>query len=164
MKKIIVLITVMVMTVSAMAQQKLSFPFQGGKQAMSNFFRDSITVSADIIQKKATGVAIFKFTADKNGTIKKVIVYYADDFLLTPPLIAALKKSNRKWIIPDHEEVHDFIIPFSVTLNLPSAVKPTLQKQMFDYYSQRKPILSLDQVPLDMATLLPTVSVRYDVK
>jgi hypothetical protein len=32
---------------------------------------------------------------------------------------------------------------------------------MYTYYNQRKPILSVNQVPLDMATLLPAITVNY---
>ena len=146
-----------------MAQQQLAFPFQGGKDVMIRFFKDSLVVSPQLIQRKATGTAVFKFTADEKGIIKKVIIYYADDITLTQPIIEALKKSNRKWIIPDHEKVHDFIIPFTINFNPPSIPTAALQKAVYNFQSHRKPVLSFDQVPLDLATLLPTITVNYDL-
>ena len=130
---------------------------------MTRFFKDSITVSPEIIQEKATGVAVFKFTADINGNIKKIIIYYADDYVLTPPLIEALKKSTHKWVIPNHEKLHDFIIPFTVYFNPPAVGSKTVAEDIYKFYTQRKPILSFNQVPIDDATLLPTVVVTYDL-
>ena len=85
---------------------------------MNRFFKDSLIVSPEIIKEKAAGVAVFKFTADESGTIKKIIIYYADDYVLTPPIIEALKKSNHKWIIPDQEKLHDFIISFVILVHI----------------------------------------------
>ncbi|MDB5156448.1 MAG: hypothetical protein JWR50_1155, partial [Mucilaginibacter sp.] len=111
----------------------------------------------------ATGTAIFKFTADEKGSIKKIIIYYADDITITPPIIEALKKSDRKWIIPNHEKFHDFIIPFSIRFIPPATGSATLQKAVYNAYTRRKAVVSFDQVPLDMATLLPAVSISYDL-
>jgi hypothetical protein len=163
MKKILISLTAILLSVHCMAQEQLAFPFQGGKDVMTSFFKDSLTVSPDIIQKKATGVVIFKFTADQKGGITKLIVYYADDALLIPPVIEALKKSNHKWIIPDHEKFHDFILPFSLNFNPPATPVKGLNKALYDNYRSRKPIFTSNQVPLDMATLLPTVVVNYDI-
>lgn len=146
-----------------MAQEKLSFPFQGGKDVFTRFFKDSLIVSPQIITKRATGLAVFKFTADDKGTIRKVIIYYADDLLLTQPIIDVLKKSNHKWIIPDREKFHDFIIPFAISFTPPATGNVAAQKAVYDFYRHRKPVLSYDQIPLDMATLLPTVMVNYDI-
>jgi hypothetical protein len=146
-----------------MAQDQSSFPFQGGKAVMVSFFKDSLTVSPEIVQKKATGIAVFKFTADEKGAVTKIIVYYADDALLAPPIIEALKKSNHKWIIPDHEKTHDFIIPFSFSFNIPSPGVKALQKTVYDNYRNRNPIIATDQVPLDDTTLLPVVVINYDI-
>jgi hypothetical protein len=74
----------------------LAFPFQGGNPIMTRFFKDSLQVGDEIIAKKATGTAVFKFTADINGNIQKIVVYYADDYLLTMPIIQALKKIDQK--------------------------------------------------------------------
>lgn len=128
---------------------------------MAQFFKDSVVISPQLIAQRATGTAVFKFTADEKGTIKKIIIYYADDIALTQPIIAALQKSNHKWIIPDHEKLHDFIIPFNIGFTPPATTVPGLQKAMYNYYSRRKPVVSLDQVPLDMATLLPAVTINY---
>ena len=163
MKKILLVITVLFITVCCKAQETIPFPFQGGVTVMNRFFKDSVQVTNDIIQKKASGVVIFKFTADLSGVIKKIIIYYADDYSLTPPLIEALKKSNHKWVIPDHEKLHDFIIQFSINFN-PPANDSQVAAEFYKYYSQRRPILSTNQVPLDDATLLPTVAVSYDLQ
>ena len=130
---------------------------------MTAFFKDSLTVSPDIIQKRATGVVIFKFTADTKGGITKLVVYYADDAILVPPVIEAIKKSNHKWIIPDHEKFHDFILQFAVNFNPPESPVKGLQKAVFDFNRHRKPIVTSNQIPLNEATLLPTVMVNYDV-
>ncbi len=164
MKKIILFAVAVLSSVCSIAQKELAFPFQGGAPVMTRFFKDSLVVSPEIIQKKATGTAVFKFTADAKGAIKKIIVYYADDYVLTLPIIEALKKSNHKWVIPDHEKFHDFIIPFSVSFNPPAMASNATIKEAYKFYSQRKPIVSYNQVPLEYATLLPTVLVSYDLK
>lgn len=163
MKRTFLIIAALLITFCCHAQEVLNFPFQGGSEIMNRFFKDSLTVSQDIIQKKATGVAVFKFTADENGTIKKIIIYYADDYVLVGPIIDALKKSNHKWVIPNHEKLHDFIIQFSVYFNPPATPDAKLQQDFYSFYTQRKPIVSNNQVPLDDATLLPTVVVNYDL-
>jgi len=147
----------------AKAQDQLIFPFQGGVTIMNRFFKDSLTVSQDIVQKRATGNVVVKFTADVNGNIKKIIIYYADDYALTMPVIEAIKKSNHKWIIPDHEKLHDFIISFSINFNPPANENMALAKEVYNYYKQRHPIVSVNQVPIDDVTLLPTVAVNYDL-
>jgi hypothetical protein len=164
MKKILLIITVLFIAVNCKAQETIPFPFQGGSNIMTRFFKDSVQVSPEIIQKKAAGVVIFKFTADVSGVIKKIIIYYADDYSLTPPLIEALKKSNHKWVIPDHEKLHDFIIQFAINFNPPAGGSQAVAADFYKFYSQRRPILSTNQVPLDDATLLPTVAVSYDLQ
>ena len=163
MKNILLVIAIALLSLNAKAQETLAFPFQGGKEVMAKFFKDSLVVSPQLIAKKATGTAVFKFTADEKGTIKKIIIYYADDIMLTPPIIEALKRSNHKWVIPDHEKLHDFIIPFNVSFNTPAISNTALQKAVYNYNTHKKPVITTDQVPLDMATLLPTVSVNYDI-
>lgn len=163
MKKVLLLITAITFSLHCLAQEQLSFPFQGGKDIMTRFFRDSLTVSPEIVQKKASGSVIFKFTADIQGRISKIVIYYADDTILAPPAIEALKRSNHKWIIPDHEKFHDFIIPFSFSFNPPAAGIRGLQTAVYNYYRNRKPVVTDNQVPLDMATLLPTVIIKYDI-
>ncbi|MCC8410705.1 hypothetical protein LJ707_17315 [Mucilaginibacter sp. UR6-1] len=164
MKKILFTLCAALITISAMAQQHLAFPFQGGKAVMTKFFKDSLEVTPDLVKKKASGTAVFKFTADGDGNIKKIIVYYADDASLAQPIIAALRKSNKKWIIPDGEKMHDFILPFSISFLAPATAPDKIHKEFYDYYTNRKPIMSFDQVPLDMATLLPTVTINYSLK
>ncbi|AYL98669.1 hypothetical protein [Mucilaginibacter celer] len=163
MKRILFFITLILSSVLVKAQTQLVFPFQGGSPIMNRFFKDSLVVSPEIMKKKATGTAVFKFTADDKGTIKKIIVYYADDAILVVPIIDALRKSNHKWIIPDHEKLHDFILPFSISFNASANTSNATIKQAFEYYSQRKPIISYNQVPIETATLLPTVLISYDL-
>jgi hypothetical protein len=163
MKKVLLSITAILISFCCLAQEQLAFPFQGGKIVMTAFFKENVVVSPEIIQKKATGMVLFKFTADEKGKITKMIVYYADDAILAAPVIDALKKSNRKWIIPDHEKYHDFIIPFSFSLNALKAGSPAMEKPFMDAYRNRQPVLTVDQVPLGEATLLPAIIINYDV-
>ena len=163
MKKIILLFVATMFAASCFAQQELAFPFQGGKEVMNNFFKANIDVSSDIVKRKLTGTAVFKFTSDTTGAIKKIIIYYADDVSLVTPIIEALKKSDGKWIIPFREKVHDFIIPFNINFQTPAMASAALQKAVYDFQRNRKPLLSNDQIPLDVATLLPTVSIIYEI-
>jgi hypothetical protein len=163
MKKILLFITLILSTVLVKAQTQLAFPFQGGAPIMSRFFKDSLIVSPEIIKRRATGTAVFKFTADDKGVIKKIIVYYADDAILALPIIDALRKSNHKWIIPDHEKLHDFVLPFTISYNPPANASNATIKAAFDYYSKRKPIMSYNQIPIETATLLPAITVSYDL-
>ncbi|HTD99334.1 MAG TPA: hypothetical protein VK668_08595 [Mucilaginibacter sp.] len=164
MKKILLSAIALFLSAYCMAQQELSFPFQGGSQVMTQFFKDSLTVTPQIVHRRAAGTVVFKFTADIKGTITKLVIYYADDATLAEPIIAALKKSNHKWIIPDHEKFHDFILPFSITFNPPATGNESAQKAFYNFYLKRKPIHTVDQLPLDMATLLPTIVVNYDLE
>lgn len=163
MKKFALLTIALFISVYCMAQQQLAFPFQGGSQAMTQFFKDSLTVSPEIVKSKANGTVIFKFTADEKGTIKKLVIYYADDAILAPPMITALKKSNHKWVVPDNEKFHDFILSFTIGFTPPATGTPSPQKALYNFYQKRKPILSTNQVPLDNVTLLPTVTVNYKI-
>jgi hypothetical protein len=163
MKKLLI-IALLLSSVYCKAQEgDLAFPFQGGSPVMTRFFKDSLQIGSDIKDKKATGTAVFKFTADISGNITRIVIYYADDYLLTMPVIQALKKSTKKWIIPNKEKFHDFIIPFSIGYNSPSSGEAEVQKAAYDFYSSRKPIVSNDQIPLNSATLLPTVVIKYDL-
>jgi hypothetical protein len=143
------------------APKELPAPFQGGIQTMTQFFKDSLEVTPAIIKAKATGLVILKFTADTKGNMSKIIVYYADDYLLTQPVIEALKRTNGKWVIPEHYEFYDFVIPFSINYIPSKSTMLISQRAMFNYYQNRKPIVSHDQVPLNTATLLPTIMVTY---
>jgi len=162
MKRISISIIALLITASCFAQQKMMFPFQGGKEAMTGFFKDSIVVTPDIIHKKATGLVILKFSADGQGNVSKTIIYYADDAILVTPVIEAIKKSNHKWIIPSREKSHDFIISVNIRYNLPETDDAEMQKAAMQNYRNKRPILSNNQVPLDMATLLPAVTINYD--
>ena len=163
MKKILLLAFTLLVSTCCMAQQQLAFPFQGGSKAMTQFFKDSIAVSPEIIKAKATGTVVFKFTADEKGTIQKLVIYYADDAILAPPLIEALRKSNHKWVVPDQEKTHDFILSFAVSFAPPATGTPSPQKAVYNFYLKRKPILSTNQVPLDNVTLLPAILVNYSL-
>jgi hypothetical protein len=163
MKKLIIF-ALLLSSFCANAQEDLAFPFQGGNPVMTRFFKDSLVVSPDIIAKKAAGVAVIKFTADVNGNLSKLVIYYADDYLLAMPAIEALKKSTKKWIIPNKEKFHDFIIPFSINFSNADTGSAEVQKAAFDFYKKRRPIVAHDQIPLNAATLLPTVVVKYDIQ
>ena len=163
MKKLIIL-ALLLSSFYCKAQEELAFPFQGGAPIMTRFFKDSLVVSRDIITKKAAGLAVIKFTADINGNLSKLVIYYADDYMLAIPAVEALKKSNKKWIIPNKEKFHDFIIPFSITFNDPATAVADIQKLAYDFYKNRHPIVAKDQIPLNAATLLPTVVVKYDIQ
>ena len=130
---------------------------------MNRFFEKNLIVTPEIIQKRATGLVLFKFTADERGRITKMIIYYADDSILAIPVVDALKKSNKKWIIPDHEKLHDFIIPFSFNINNLRADSLAEIKPFINGIRNRKPITTTNEVPLDLATLLPVVNVNYDI-
>jgi hypothetical protein len=163
MKKLFTLVAALMISGLAMAQKELAFPFQGGQQVMTDFFKNNFAASADLKQQDAAGVVILKFTADQKGIIKKVIVYYADDFVLAQPAADLLKKSDRKWIVPDGEKLHDFILPISISFNAPATGAAAASKTFSAYYGKRSPILTNNQIPLDTATLLPTVTLKYDV-
>ncbi|MDB5015237.1 MAG: hypothetical protein JWQ84_69 [Mucilaginibacter sp.] len=163
MKKVFLSITIALLSCYCMAQNKTVFPFRGGKANMMRFFNDSLKVSPEIIKKKATGLVVFKFTSDDEGKLSKIVVYYADDAILIPPVIEALKKSARKWMLPDHETANDFIITFSFGFNPPAANTRDLQKAVYDYINNRKPIISANQSLLDTGMLLPTIIVKYDL-
>lgn len=145
-----------------MAQEQLAFPFQGGKDIMTRFFTENIIVPKDVVKKRVNGTAIFKFTADENGALSKIVLYYADDLALTPFIIEALKKSSSKWIIPNREKVHDFILPFSIRHNTPVTGLAEVQKTHYDFYKNAKPFVSADQIPLNEASLLPAIVINYD--
>ncbi len=175
MKKIFVLLVAIMLSGMAIAQKKeaqqpkeepeqkeLPQPFKGGNEAYNQFFKDSLQVSADVVKAKASGTAIFKFTADAQGNISKIVVYYADDYLVAQPAIEALKKTNGKWVIPDKMKFYDFIITFSINFIPSNANRLLTQKTMYTYFAARKPIVATNQVPLNQATLLPTVVVNYE--
>ena len=162
MKKILLSIITLFISACCIAQEPMAFPFQGGKDVMTRFFKDSLVVSPDIINKKATGMVVFKFTADQKGSIQKMVIYYADDVILARPVIDAIKKSSSKWIVPGNEKFHDFILPFIISFN-PSVANSKEAKQLYyNFYMSRKPIMSQDQLPLNMVTLLPPVVVNYE--
>ena len=166
MKKVFLLFTTLLLSGYVMAQMMpiktdLPQPFKGGNEAMMQFFKDSLQVTPLIEQKKASGMAIFKFTADSKGTISKIVVYYADDLMLTQPVIEALKRTNGKWVIPADHKFYDFIIPFSINYKPATPPHAAALKALLDYQQNHKPIIATDQVPLNSATLLPTIVVNY---
>jgi hypothetical protein len=166
MKKILVLFTAILISGYAMAQMipiatDLPAPFKGGTDAMKAFFRDSLEVTPTIQKAKASGMVIFKFTADAKGNLSKMVVYYADDLMLTEPIIEALKRTSGRWVIPVDHKVYDFIIPFSINFKPGTAPKPATVKAVLDYAKSKRPIVADDQVPLNAATLLPTIIINY---
>jgi len=163
MRKIILIIAVFA-SVQSFAQEKLAFPFQGGNKVMMQFFKDSLKVSPQIVQAKATGLVIFKFSADEKGDIKNLVIYYADDAILAGPAVEALKKSDHKWIIPDNEKLHDFVLPFLIKFNATQDDNMETQRALHYFYAKRKPIVTKDQVPLNLTTLLPEIVVTYNAE
>ncbi|MBS1525366.1 MAG: hypothetical protein JST19_06945 [Bacteroidetes bacterium] len=161
MKKILLSIALLISVRCFAQDDKPTFPFQGGNEVMAQFFRDSVKLSPEIMKVRASGIVIFKFSADEKGAIKNVVIYYADDVALASPLVDALKKSSHKWIIPFKEKEHDFVIPFQVKFTAPEKESEAEQAAMYTYYKMRKPIIARDQTPLYSATLLPTVIVNY---
>ncbi|MES2111647.1 MAG: hypothetical protein V4577_23010 [Bacteroidota bacterium] len=163
MKRLSLLITTILISISCFAQQQLAFPYKGGKDKMVKFFKDSLVVSQDIINRRITGVVIFKFTADDKGSVSKTIVFYADDANLTIPVIAAIKKTSGNWTLTAGEKSHDFLLPVYIRYNLPENDDPSLQKSALSNYRNKHPIFTNNQVPLDMATLLPAITISYNV-
>lgn len=161
MKRLVIFFSLILSVLHSRAQKTLAFPFQGGREVMMTFFKDNVVIPENLKKMKATGTAVLKFTADQKGTIKKIVVYYADDYSITVPFIDALKKSDRKWVIPDEEKVHDFVISFTVNLLPQTRVSTAVEKQVYDAYQKRHPIFATNEVPLDMATLLPAIITTY---
>lgn len=162
MKRLIFIAALLLTAAYSRAQQGMAFPFQGGKDVMMDFFKKNVVIPDDVKKRYATGTAVLKFTADQKGVIQKIVVYYADDYIITLPFIDALKKSNRKWVIPDDEKLHDFIISFTVNLDAPTGkASAATQKQVYDSYRQRKPVWASNPIPLDMTTLLPAIITTY---
>lgn len=171
MKRIILIVALISFYGSALAQKKneatkapkeLPAPFKGGIDTLFQFFKDNLTVSPQIIKAKATGLAIFKLTVDSKGMITSIVVYYADDYVLTQPAIDALRRTNGKWVIPTEVSSYDFIVQFSFNYKPAGAIRPAALKAILDYYQHHAPINATDQVPLNYATLLPTIIVNYE--
>lgn len=163
MKRTYLLIAALFITTCSFAQEELTFPFQGGHKIMDRFFRDSTLFTSTQKNVKASGMAIFKFSADDRGMVSKIVIYYADDLALTEPILNALRKSSKKWIIPNHEKIHDFILPFNVGFNIPTTGNAEVQSEHYNFYLHKKPFASPDQIPMDEATLLPPVFLKYDL-
>ena len=166
MKKLFILLSAILISGCAAAQmipvaKDLPQPFKGGNVAMQRFFKDSLLITPIIETAKASGMVIFKFTADAKGAISKLVVYFADDQLLTGPVIDALKRTDGKWVIPADHKFYDFIIPFSINYKPRASIQPGTLKAILDYDQNRKPIVAADQVPLNAATLLPAVIINY---
>jgi hypothetical protein len=162
MKRLIIIAVLLLSAVYSQAQRGMAFPFQGGKEVMMDFFKNNVVIPEQIKKTKATGTAVLKFTADQKGAIQKIVVYYADDYVITLPFIEALKKSDHKWIIPDDEKLHDFVISFTVNLVMPTGkASAATQKKVYESYMQRKPVWASNPVPLDMTTLLPAIITTY---
>lgn len=159
-KRLLVLLAIFV-SAQAMAQtSKFTFPFQGGNQAMAKYFQENTDVPKAVKEGRAIGTVILKFTADENGEVSKIVLYHADDAALLQPLIDVLKKSTHKWVIPEHEKEHDFMIPFSISFN-PTGDEGDSAKRLYKSYQSRSPMSTNDQMPLAEVTLLPAVEISY---
>ena len=163
MKKTLLFITLISLSLCAAAQKKSSFPFKGGVEHMMNFFKDSVIVSQDIIQRKATGTVTLKFTADALGRVSKIVLYYADDAGLAQSAADALKRSTGKWDIPLRVNNNDYLITFSFNFIPPAAPGVDLVNAVYDYNINHKPITFPNQLMTDDCILLPTVTVNYDI-
>jgi hypothetical protein len=163
MKKVFLFLALVSLSLGAVAQKKTPFPFKGGREHMTNFFKDSLIVPQSIIDKKAYGIVVFKFTADPLGRVSKMMVYYADDLILVQPAVDAIKRSNRRWTIPAGEMSNDYMITFSFNFNPPAAPSADLQGAIYDYNINRRPIPFTNESLLDNCILLPTVVVNYDI-
>lgn len=163
MKKTLLFIALISLSFNVMAQKKSAFPFKGGVEHMMNFFKDSLIVPQHLIDRRATGVVIFKFTADALGRVSKLVLYYADDAILTQPVVDALKRSSGKWDIPPGVNTNDYLITFSFSFTPPAAAGTDLVNAVYDYTINRKPIVFPNQFLTDEGILLPTVMVTYDI-
>lgn len=142
-------------------KKELPQPFKGGLDSLFLFFKDNLVVTPQIIKAKATGSAIIKFSVDNKGYLTSIVIYYADDYLLTEPATDALRRSNAKWVIPKEADSYDFVIQFTYNYKPEGSIKPAAMKAILDFQQQHKPIISPNQVPLKFATLLPTIVVDY---
>ncbi len=163
MRKILLLIALVSLTYGVMAQKKSQFPFKGGKEHMMNFFKDSLIVSQSIVDRKAYGIVTFKFSVDRSGHVSKMVVFYADDPILIQPVIDAIKRSEKRWVIPGGELYNDYLITFSFSFNPPAAPSADLENAVYDYNINRRPITAANEALLDNGILLPTVVVNYDI-
>ncbi|MGN6177558.1 MAG: hypothetical protein ACTHNW_00140 [Mucilaginibacter sp.] len=162
-KSALLIIALLFVSVCGKAQND-PFPFKAGSEAMAKFFRDSIAISPDMMARKATGTVVLKFSADADGGISRMIVYYADDVSLVQPVIDAVHKSNHQWQIPANHKLYDYLISFTVSFNLPDSTSTELKEKFYKFYSQRRQITANNEVPLGQVTLLPNVVVKYDVQ
>jgi len=162
MKRFIIVSVLLLSALYSRAQQGMAFPFQGGKEVMMDFFKKNVVIPEELQKRKATGTAVLKFSADEKGVIQKIVVYYADDYIVALPFIEALRKSSNKWVIPDGEKLHDFLISCTINLALPAnQASPTEQKQIYEAYKKRQPVWASNPIPLDMTSLLPAIITSY---
>jgi len=146
---------------AVVVKKELPQPFKGGIDSLLLFFKDNLVVSPAIVKAKASGTAIIKFSADSKGFLTSIVIFYADDYILTQSSTDALRRSNGKWVIPKEVESYDFVLQFTYNYRPEGAIKPTALKAMLDFQQQHKPIIATNQVPLNYATLLPTIVVNY---
>lgn len=166
MKKIFFFISFVSLSLGAFAQKQDNapvFPFKGGIEHMMNFFRDSVIVSQDIIQRKASGQVTIKFTSDPLGRVSRIVVCYADDVSLAQAAINGLKRSSGKWDIPVHFKSYDYLVTFSFNFSPPASPNTDLENSVYDFTINRKPLVTTNQLPLGSVTLLPTVMVNYEI-
>lgn len=155
-------IALLLISVCGKAQNQSPFPYKQGSEAMMKFFKDTLVVSPDLVARKITGTVVLKFSADANGTISRIVVYYADDVSLAQPVIDALKKTNHQWNIPANNKLYDYLLSFTINYNMPDSSNADLKDQIYKALAQRKQITATNEVPLGPVTLLPNVVVTYE--
>jgi len=162
-KSVWLIIALLFISVCGKAQDE-PFPFKAGSEAMTKFFKDSLTISPDMMARKAAGTVVLKFSADANGGISRMIVYYADDVSLVQPVVDALHKSNHLWTVPANHKLYDYLISFTISFNRPDSASSDLKEKFYKFHAQRRQITANNEVPLGQVTLLPNVIITYDVK
>ncbi|MCJ8210519.1 hypothetical protein MUY27_12445 [Mucilaginibacter sp. RS28] len=160
MKKLLLIAAVMLFTANVFAQKQAIFPFQGGQQPMLDFFKTNFQPSADVKNQSASGLVILKFTVDPKGAVKKIVVYYADDVILAQNAATLLQQTDKKWIIPSDEKLHDFILTVNIGFQQP--LNAANSKKFMAFYTKRSPLVTHNQIPMESATMLPTVTLTYD--
>jgi hypothetical protein len=163
-KSVLIVIALLFISVCSKAQDQSPFPFKAGSEAMAKFFKDSVSLSPDLQAKRANGTVVIKFSADANGAISRIIVYYADDIILAQPIIEALRKSANQWVIPGNRMRCDFEISFTIGFNLPASPSPELKDQLYAFYADRRHITANNEIPLGQVTLLPNVMLTYEIQ
>lgn len=163
-KYTLLVIALLCISVYGKAQDQSPFPFKTGSEAMMKFFKDSTVISPDLQARRANGTVMLKFSTDVNGTISRIVVYYADDLGLAQPVIDVISKTRGQWVIPGNRMRCDFLLSFTINFNLPANPSPELKEQLYAAYASRRPVTASNEIPLGQVTLLPNVVLTYDVQ